>query len=433
MAAIDGPAAARGDLGTPPDLRWLPIDRLDIDPAYQRSTEIPASRRLIARIAANWDWRRCGALMAFPGVSSDRWDVFDGQHRIEAAIARGGIPELPALVFERMSSVEAASAFVGANRDRVPMSAQALFWARVAAGDAEALTVKRLCEAAGVRILRSNLASRQMPAGSTAALPALLRLVKIHGESVAGAAIAICAEILGREPGGLRGPYFLAAGRFLAEENGSAGLRLGLRALGPAGLAAICGHSSGWTVAVPAIVAALRDKAGIAMPAPKAARDVPAGESWAFREHRTQVEIGPAPTAPKPKVGTALPIKTAPVPSVPTAAANESPDQAAIRAYLETKGARIVLSPEQAATYLRRRGIDASVRVAKERQHSRAPLWIDPEYRVRGQIVTEARFFEIVNRERAASGLPPVALPPAPEKKPYGYSKPETDAVGAPA
>src|ERR1700681_2137608 len=137
------------DPGPVPDLTWLPVDRLDVDPTYQRTLDTPGGKRLVAQIAENFRWAMFQAILATPG-NPERWLIIDGQHRIAGA-RLAGVTSVPAVVLPGLSQDDQAAAFVGANR-RVPVSAQAVYHARVAAGDADAMTLARLCKAAGITV-----------------------------------------------------------------------------------------------------------------------------------------------------------------------------------------------------------------------------------------------------------------------------------------
>ncbi len=211
------------DIGPLPELAWLPVDRCYVDPGYQRSLETPRGEKLIAKIAAEFAWPKFGALMAAPGepdAVGPRWLIIDGQHRHAGAklfnkLGRGDIAHVPAVVHKDLDRAAQAAAFVGANRDRVQVYAQQIYRAQLLAGEGEAITLQRLADAAGIRLLHYPLAAKQTPAGSTAAVPALRAILRTHGEAVAGAAIGAVAERCMRQPGGLRGPYFLAAALYL--------------------------------------------------------------------------------------------------------------------------------------------------------------------------------------------------------------------------
>lgn len=296
---------AAPDPGPPPDLAWLPVDRLDVDPAYQRTLDTPAGQKLIAKIAAEFDWMKFGAILTVPGEADEggpRWKILDGQHRAAGARARGGIPHLPAVVHREASLAEQAAAFVGANRDRLAVSAQALFHARLVAGDPDCVTIARLCREAGIEVLRYPLAAAKVPAGKTAAVPVLLRCLKRHGEAATATAIAAVAECLGRFHGALRADVFAAAAQFMAGGNGEAALRLALARLGPAGLEE-AGRGLNMSSAVAAKVARLRQAINIPQPRP-----APAEPSKPGGAARTAATSRPAPVvrhnssaAPTPK------------------------------------------------------------------------------------------------------------------------------------
>lgn len=109
--------SAAPDVGPLPDLAWLPVEKLDVDPAYQRTLDTPRSRALVARIAAAFRWARFQAILAAP-AAPDRWLIIDGQHRVTAA-RQIGLARVPAVVIPVLTTAEQAAAFVGANRDRV--------------------------------------------------------------------------------------------------------------------------------------------------------------------------------------------------------------------------------------------------------------------------------------------------------------------------
>lgn len=244
------------DFGKRPELTWLPVERLDVDPAYQRSLDTPGGKRLVQKIVDNFRWASFQATLATPG-EAERWLIIDGQHRVRAARLIG-LGLVPAVVIHDASPAEQAAAFVGANRDRVPVSAQALFHARLIAGDPEALTLRRLCDAAGIELLRYNQAMRQVPAGKTPAVSRLLVLLRTHGEAITGEAIKIVGECYGKQPGALRSIVFESAARFLADKGTPVELAAGLRRLGPSGIEKI---AFGITTnsAIPLVMRALWD------------------------------------------------------------------------------------------------------------------------------------------------------------------------------
>lgn len=85
------------DPGPRPELTWLPVGRLDIDPAYQRAIDTRRSQRLIGKIAANFRWAAFQAILAGPS-GPERWLIIDGQHRVAAAARRYGLAATTAAI-----------------------------------------------------------------------------------------------------------------------------------------------------------------------------------------------------------------------------------------------------------------------------------------------------------------------------------------------
>ncbi|MYL97925.1 ParB N-terminal domain-containing protein [Novosphingobium sp. FGD1] len=179
-------------LGDPPTIEWIKVDRLSIDAVYQRSTDNDASRRLIASIAANFDWRLCAPL-----VVSRRPDgtlsVIDGQHRTVAAKMRGDIPHMPCCVFNYSSPEEEARMFISANRARKPMNRLDDFHAALAAADEDALEINRLVTEAGLTITRNTSSSAWKP-GEIAFTASIASTLRKHGEQIVSAALTNIAE-----------------------------------------------------------------------------------------------------------------------------------------------------------------------------------------------------------------------------------------------
>lgn len=140
--------------GTPPSIEWVLVDDLIVDGDYQRSIESDTSRRLIASIAAHWDWRLCMPL-AVSRRDSGRY-VIDGQHRLAAAKSRPDIPHLPCCIATYDGPADEAAMFVAANRARRAIHRLDDFHAALVAGDEDALEINRIVQAAGLRVSRQT-------------------------------------------------------------------------------------------------------------------------------------------------------------------------------------------------------------------------------------------------------------------------------------
>ncbi len=162
-----------------PELDIAVPTELLIDARYQRDLT-PKSLALIRRIVENWSWSR------FKVPTCVRVDgqlhVIDGQHTAIAAATHGGITAIPVLVVSAPEVTDRAAAFVSHATDRVQATITQVHQAAVLAGDEDAVTIDRVCRAAGVELMaypppRSAYRSRQ-----TIALNAIRRVVDKRGE-----------------------------------------------------------------------------------------------------------------------------------------------------------------------------------------------------------------------------------------------------------
>jgi hypothetical protein len=188
------------DPGPLPELTWLPIDRLHVDPVYQRTLESRRSQMLIERIAEKFSWAAFGAIMACPDGAED-WLIVDGQHRTEGARKRGDIPRLPAVVIE-LAQHSQADAFVRAN-DRLPVNSNALFHAKVIAGDPEALAIDRLCKQAKIAVTRYPIGAVRAPVNTTAGIGAIYHVLRKYGEARLGRTLGVLSTAFRDQRGGL--------------------------------------------------------------------------------------------------------------------------------------------------------------------------------------------------------------------------------------
>ncbi len=188
----------RKPLGSMPSIEWVHTSDLTVDHSYQRSIDNEASRRLIAGIAANFDWRLCAPL-----VVSRRSDglkvVIDGQHRWAAAIRRGDLPQLPCCLFTYASPEDEARMFILANRARKPMNRLDDFHAALAAADEDALEISRLVTEAGLSMARNTAANAWRP-GQVAFTSSIATALRRHGEPIVSAALTCIAEAFGDQP-----------------------------------------------------------------------------------------------------------------------------------------------------------------------------------------------------------------------------------------
>lgn len=203
------------DPGAQPQLAWLPVEKLSVDERYQRGLDTARSKRHIARIAANFRWINFQAILAVSDPQAGGWRIIDGQHRVAAA-RDAGQALVPAVIVPEADLAQQAAAFVSANRERVPVSAQAIYHAELLAGDPQAVTIAKMAAIARITIVRHNLGAIALPARHTSAIPAFRLMLRSHGSIITGMAMKLVADAWGDEAGSLRSPFFRAVGLILA-------------------------------------------------------------------------------------------------------------------------------------------------------------------------------------------------------------------------
>lgn len=184
-------------IGSRPSIEWVPTGELSVDETYQRRTDNHASRRLIASIAARFDWRLFGVL-----IVSRRPDgslkVIDGQHRWSGAKQRGDIDQVPCCLSRFATTEDEARFFVQANRSRKPMNRLDDFHAALAAGDDEALEIRELVTDAGLQVSRST-SSAGWKSGEVAFTGAIAAALRKHGRQIVSASLTNIAEAFPKE------------------------------------------------------------------------------------------------------------------------------------------------------------------------------------------------------------------------------------------
>ncbi|MEO0870963.1 MAG: hypothetical protein AAFY19_03240 [Pseudomonadota bacterium] len=189
---IEMPGVTPAGLQTLPELKWLPIEALVINGAYQRDLS-DKSVRSIRRIVGNFDWSRFKALSVLDR-GDGTYEVVDGQHSAIAAASHPDISEVPCLVSQQRADADSAANFVAINRDRVAMTPIALFFAELAAKDEIALEVLQGVESAGGRICRQPPPNGAFKPGDTMAIQTLKSLAKKGGPAWVKRAMSICIQ-----------------------------------------------------------------------------------------------------------------------------------------------------------------------------------------------------------------------------------------------
>jgi hypothetical protein len=172
------------DIDTPesgePICEHVDPSTLFVDPAYQRDIGDRGMRQ-IRRIVEAWDWNRFKPpICAYADHEGQTvLKVLDGQHTAIAAASHPGIHLIPCMIVDAAETSSQAAAFVGQNTDRLGVTPLQLHKAAVTAQDDDALTVKQVCDRAGVSILQYSVKSFEV--GQTVAIGALKKLVVDRG------------------------------------------------------------------------------------------------------------------------------------------------------------------------------------------------------------------------------------------------------------
>ncbi|MGE0256952.1 MAG: DUF6551 family protein [Alphaproteobacteria bacterium] len=218
-AILGGPDPAEVPASVPegarPQLAWLRVVDCHVDERYQRDIGSRRSQALVDKIAAQFDWRRFGAVVVMRWAEKRGWALIDGQHRTAGA-GRRGIAQVPGLVYPEMSVAEAAELFAALNRDRVTVTPLHVFHAMLAARDSEALAIAAACGRAGAIVARYPKPASEMKRGETMAISSLEGVLRRHGPSVLERTLTLLVRAWD-EPGHLRATLIRGLADLLAQ------------------------------------------------------------------------------------------------------------------------------------------------------------------------------------------------------------------------
>lgn len=197
-----------------PELAWVDPRDIHVEASYQRAVGDKGSR-LIRKIVAGFSWARFKPPACIRHPESGTLLCIDGQHTATAAASHPGIDKIPVMIVEASSFGERADAFVGHNRDRVALTAMAIYRAELAGGDATAGIIERACKASGANILLHsvNLRERQ-PVGSTIAIGTIRIVAQRRGEA---GLTAVLRLLVGAGRGPIKAGEISAVDRILAQ------------------------------------------------------------------------------------------------------------------------------------------------------------------------------------------------------------------------
>lgn len=174
--------------GAPPSLEFIALDRLAVDPAYQRAADSYQSRRIIVGMVKGWDWTLCQPLVVSRRLDGTLW-ILDGQHRHAGAAERGDIAHLPCVVISVIALDSEARTFVKINTERQRLSQLDIFNAMLVAGDPAAHEVALLLDQTGWRMTRKKNVATWQP-GEMISAPKLVRQLQLYGAVPVRAALS---------------------------------------------------------------------------------------------------------------------------------------------------------------------------------------------------------------------------------------------------
>lgn len=195
--SVSAPPQIGPQTGAPPSLENVPVALLQIDPAYQRGTDGPASRRIIASMVRCWDWKLYQPLTVARRADGSLF-IIDGQHRHAAALQRGDIMFLPCALQSSLELAGEADTFVKLNTERQKLSQTDVFHAQLARGDAAATQLLALVEETGWRVRRGSTAAHQFEPGDLNCAPMLVKRLAAGGPGGGEQAVRFALTILRR-------------------------------------------------------------------------------------------------------------------------------------------------------------------------------------------------------------------------------------------
>lgn len=185
-------------LGLPGELQWIEIASLQVDDDYQR----PISRFQVNKLKREWDNDLIGVILISEREDGSRY-ILDGQHRVQSLIEMGYRDErVPAMVYRHLSIETEAKIFALANKNRLYLSPQYAFRARLLAGDKLAHAINDTVQVHGYHInYWKNLPGQEpgmsKPEGMLTCVGELESLQTDYAGDMLTKVMVICEEVWG--------------------------------------------------------------------------------------------------------------------------------------------------------------------------------------------------------------------------------------------
>lgn len=179
ITPLSAPDIVPGKPSTPePLFKSVEPRTLYVDGTYQRSVG-ERGRTQIRRMIQDFCWTRFKPpVCAYAQREGEQvLMVLDGQHTAIAAASNPNISTIPVMIVEAPETSAQAAAFVGQNSERLQVTPLQLFQAALVAGDEDSLTIKKVCDRAGVTIATQPASNARYKPRETIAIGALRDLV----------------------------------------------------------------------------------------------------------------------------------------------------------------------------------------------------------------------------------------------------------------
>jgi hypothetical protein len=200
--STDGyPCTGSVTAGSAPQLQWLPISDLIVDPAYQRPIG-GSGRASITQTARSFQWSYFAPVVV-AALEDGKFAIIDGQRRATAA-ALAGFDKVPCqiVVADHQQQALANKIINGAIRSN---SRMAVHKESLTSSEPCAVRLAELCARAGVEVLRYPVPVDRQGAGQTMAIAALAHCLERYGEETLITALQCVTQTINNQPGVLTG------------------------------------------------------------------------------------------------------------------------------------------------------------------------------------------------------------------------------------
>lgn len=177
---------------SPGKLMMIPKTQLSVDPSYQRGLNLGK----VTSICREWSWVAFGALSVSKRPNGGYY-VMEGQHRLEAALRRSDIKELPCVVFDLTSIEQEAEGFIDANTKRKAVDVLSKHSAGLVAKNARALKLEAAIQCAGITLLPATGGTGS--ARTMRCVAAAYKALDAYSHQVLMGALVLCAKLSEKE------------------------------------------------------------------------------------------------------------------------------------------------------------------------------------------------------------------------------------------